>query len=199
MIRRRLTAWLIAPALLLAGCVAAPVAAPGGQGDKEIDRLPPYRPTVKGTLRTLDSAYAWSPDVGTARGWKFQDVIPVGARITAVNVATDGGILAIWLSYKHNGVVSDTPRRGGAGGVTEVFKLRGNEKLVGLDGSGRGAIDQLTVVTDQRVKTFSKTGFSGIHSSWITDEQQRQYVGVGITGRADDRLRLLSLRFQVRE
>ena len=181
--RGRLTPWLLGLALLLAGCVAGSS----------------YRPTPEATRRSTNFGYRSMPDFGKARGRKFEDVIPVGARITAVNVADDDGVRAIWLSYEHNGVVSNTPRRGGHGGRTEVFRLRGNEKLVAMEAAGRNGIDWLTVATDQRVRTFGNDGSSGTPSSWITDEQRRQYVGVGITGRADDRLRLLSLRFQVRE
>ena len=194
MTRRRLTAWLLGPALLLAGCVGAPKGK-GGEGFG-------HRSTRDSTRRTAHSAYRSTLDFGTtrgARGWKFEDIIPIGARITAVNVATDDGVRAIWLSYERNGVVSNTPRRGGDGGFTEVFELKGNEKLVGMDGAGRRGIDRLTVATNKRVKTFGNDGSSGNLSSWLTDEQKRQYVGVGITGRADGKLRQLSLRYQVRE
>ncbi len=183
MIRGRLTPWLLGPALLLTGCVGAPKGE-GGEGF---------------TRRTTESGYRSTLDFGTARGRKFEDVIPVGARITAVNVATDEGVRAIWLSYERNGVVRNTPRRGGDGGSTEVFKLRGDEKLVDLDGAGQGGIDQLTVATNQRVRIFGNDGSSNNLSSWLTDEQKRQYVGVGIIGRADDQLRQLSLHVQVRE
>ena len=183
MIRGRLTPWLLGPALLLTGCVGAPKGE-GGEGF---------------TRRTTESGYRSTLDFGTARGRKFEDVIPVGARITAVNVATDDGVRAIWLSYERNGVVRNTPRRGGDGGSTEVFELRGNEKLVDLDAAGQGGIDRLTVATNKRVRTFGNDSSSGNLSSWLTDEQKRQYVGVGIIGRADDQLRQLSLRVQVRE
>ena len=180
MIRRRLAPWLLGAALLLAGCAGASK----GEGF---------------TRRSTDFGYRSTPDFGTARGRKFQDVIPVGARITAVNVATDAGVRAIWLSYERDGVVGNTPRRGGDGGFTHVFELEGNEKLVGMDGAGRGGIDRLTVVTNMRVKSFGNDCASGNLTSWLTDEQTRQYVGVGITGRADKKLRQLSLRCQVRE
>ncbi len=210
--RGRLTAWLLGPIVVLAGCAGAPK----GEGGKvfshrtvdsghrstpKSSRRPTgsrSRVTTDSTRRVGNSGYRSTPDIGIARGRKFADVIPVGARITAVNVAIDGGVRAIWLSYEQNGVVSNTPRRGGDGGFTRVFELEDNEKLVSLDGGGKGGIDQLTVATNQRVKTFGNHG-SGNPPSWLTDEQMRQYVGVGIIGRADGKLRLLSLRFQVRD
>ena len=198
MIRGRLTPWLLGPALLLAGCVGAPKG-DGGEGFAHRATASDFRSSTDSTRRTTDSNYRSTPDFGTRRGLKFQDIIPIGARITAVHVATDDGVRAIWLSYERNGVVSNTPRRGGQGGFTHVFKLKGNEKLVGMDGVGRRGIDRLTVATNKRVKTFGDDGSSGNLSSWLTKEQKRQYVGVGITGRADGRLQQLSLRYQVRE
>ena len=198
MIRGRLTPWLLGSALLLAGCVGAPKGE-GGKGFTHRTADSGSRSTPNSTRRTTNSGNRSTPDFGTARGRKFEDIVPVGARITAVNVATGIGVRAIWLSYERNGVAGNTPRRGGNGGLTRVFELEGDEKLVGMDGAGRRGIDRLTVVTNKRVKTFGNDGSSVTPSSWLTDEQVRQYVGVGITGRADDQLRQLSLRLQVRE
>jgi hypothetical protein len=195
MIRGRLAPWLLGPTLLLTGCVGAPK----GEGFRHHTTRSGIRVTPESTRRTTDFGYRSTPDIGKARGRKFQDVIPVGARITAVNVATDDGVRAIWLSYERDGVVGNTPRRGGDGGLTHVFELDGNEKLVGMDAAGRRDINQLTVVTNKRVKTFGDDGSLGDPSSWLTPEQMWQYVGVGITGRADRKLRQLSLRYQVRE
>ncbi len=197
MIRGRLAAWLLGSALLLTGCVGAPKGE-GGAGFAHRATASDFGSSTDSTRRTT-AGYRSTPDFGTARGRKFQDVIPIGARITAVNVATGIGVRAIWLSYERNGVVSNTPRRGGDGGFTQVFELKGNEKLVGIDAAGRGGIDRLTVATNQRVRTFGNDGSSDNLSSWLTDEQKRQYVGVGIIGRADDQLRQLSLHVQVRE
>ncbi len=191
MIRGRLAPWLLSPVLLLAGCAGVPK---GERGEAF-----GHRTTPESTRRTTDFGHRSTPDFGTAQGRKFQDVIPVGARITAVNVAIKDGVRAIWLSHERDGVVGNTPRRGGDGGFTHVFELEGNEKIVGMDGAGRRGIDRLTVATNKRVKTFGNDGASGDPSSWLTNEQRRQYVGVGITGRADKRLRQLSLRYQVRE
>ncbi len=198
MARGRLAAWLLGPALLLmVGCGGAPK---GEDGKAFTHRSTPSaaRSKPEPTRRSL-AGYRTTPDFGTPQGWRFQDIIPVGARITAVNVATDDGVRAIWLSYEHNGRVHHTPRRGGDGGSTRVFKLKGNEKLVGMDVTGRQGIDQLTIVTDKRVKTFSDDDSSGDVTSWLTAKQERQYVGVGITGRADDRVRQLALNFEVRD
>ena len=197
MIRGRLAPWLLGPALLLAGCAGGPKGRDDGLRHHTADSG--FRSMPGSTRRTTDSGYRSTPDFGTALGRKFQDTIPIGARITAVNVATGDGVQAIWLSYEHDGVVSNTPRRGGDGGFTHVFGLDGNEKLVGMDGAGRRGIDRLTIATNKRVKTYGNDGSSDIPSSWHTDEQKRQYVGVGITGRADKKLRQLSLRYQVRE
>lgn len=157
----------------------------------------PSRTSGDPTRRTT-GAYLSTPDLGFARGLAFEDTIPIGARVTAVNVATGNGVKAIWFSYERNGVASDTPRRGGSGGFTRVFELKKGEKIVGLDGDGRGGIDRLTIVTNKRAKTFSDAGETEAES-WLTKKQTEQYVGVGISGRADDKLRQLSLTFQVRE
>ena len=157
-----------------------------------------HRTSPDPTRRT-SAGYRSTPDSGPARGLKFADVIPIGARITAVNVATDDGVRAIWLSYEREGVVSNTPRRGGAGGFTEVLELKGNEKLIGIDATGRNSIEELTVATDRRVWTIGHDGSSDKPPSWLSDKQKQQYVGIGITGRADDQLRQLSFRFQVRK
>ena len=197
MTRGRLAPWLLGSGLLVAGCGGAPK----GEGGKAFT----HRSAGSGSGMTTDSTrrssadYRTTPDFGTPQGWRFQDIIPIGARITAVNVVTDDGVRAIWLSYEHNGVVHDTPRRGGRGGSTQVFKLESKEKLVGIDAAGRRGIDQLTIVTNKRVKTFGSDGSSKKASSWLTKKQERQYVGIGIAGRADEKLRQLSLGFQVRE
>ncbi len=197
MIRGRLAPWLLGSAVLVAGCGGAPK----GEGGKSLTHSTAGSGSRKTTDPTRRSSadYRMTADFGTPLGWRFQDIIPVGARITAVNVATDDGVRAIWLSYEHNGVVHDTPRRGGRGGSTHVFKLTGKEKLVGIDAAGRRGIDQLTIVTNKRVKTFGGDDSSVNASSWLTKKQERQYVGIGIAGRADDKLRQLSLGFQVRE
>jgi hypothetical protein len=198
MTRGRLAAWLLGSALLLmAGCGGAPK---GEDGKVFTHRSTPSaaRSKPESTRRSL-AGYRTTPDFGTPQGRRFNDIIPVGARITAVNVATDDGVRAIWLSYEHNGRVHHTPRRGGDGGSTRVFKLKGNEKLVGMDVAGRQGIDQVTILTNKRVKTFSNDDSSGDVTSWLTAKQERQYVGVGITGRADDRVRQLGLNFEVRD
>lgn len=195
--RRLLTPWLLGTALLT-GCVGAPKGE-GRNGLTGRTTSPGHRSTTASTRRISNSSYRSTPDFGTALGRRFEDVIPFGARITAVNVATADSVRAIWLSYEHNGVAGNTPRRGGDGGITRVFELEGNEKLVSIDAAGARGIDRLTLVTNLRVQTFGSDGSSGHASSWVTDEQKRKYVGVGITGRADDQLRQISLRYQVRD
>lgn len=199
MFRGRLIAWLLGPALLL-GCGGAPKGE-DGKAFSQNSSKPDRRSTKKedATRRAADSAYRMTPDFGPSRGRKFEDVIPVGARITAVNVAVDDGVQAIWFRYELGGVESNTPRRGGAGGKTHVFKLKDNEKIVGIDAAGLDGIDQLTIATNRGVKTFGGDGTSAEPESWVTKKQARQYVGIGVTGRADDKVRQLSLRFEVRE
>ncbi len=137
-------------------------------------------------------------DYGYKRGLKFEDIIPVEARITAVNVAADNGVRAIWLSYEHKGKVKHTPRRGGEGGITQVLELKSKERLVDIEAAGLRGIDKLTVTTNRRVVSFGNPGKPGELKSWLSDSRKARYVGIGITGRADDQLRQISLRVQVR-
>jgi hypothetical protein len=183
MTRGRRTTWLLGLALILTGC---------GGG------LRAGAP-ASSTRRLEAATYRSTPDIGAARGRKFEDIIPVGARITAVNVAMDGGVRAVWLDYEQDGVAGSTPRRGGEGGTTQVLELERNEKLVDLDGVGRRGLVRLTIATNKRVQTFGDDGFTGELSSWLSKQETQQRVGVGITGRADDQVRQLSLRYQVRE
>lgn len=203
MTRRPMTHLLLGTALVLAGCGGAPK----GEGANDVThssshiavrRAAAARLPQGATRRTQDS-YRTTPDFGTMIGRRFDDMIPVGARITAINVAIDDGVRAIWFSYEQNGMEGTTPRRGGEGGISQVFKLKNDEKLVAMDGDGRDGIDRLIVVTNKRVKTLGDKGRSNEPTSWLTKQQEQQYVGVGIAGHADDKLRQLSLHFQVRQ
>jgi hypothetical protein len=84
-----------------------------------------------------------------------------------------------------------------------VFKLDRNEKIVGIDMWGKGTIDGLTIATNKQAQSFGdpKPSTAAGEPPWyaeLTKQDRQRYVGVGITGRADDELRQLSLRVQVR-
>ncbi len=156
------------------------------------------------TRRGVERSYTSSPNFGGPRGSGFEDLIPVGGRITAVHVAHTDTIDAIWLSYERNGVVRDTPRRGGRGPKAEVLKLKRREKIVGIHAYGKGTVDELVIETNQRTVSFGDGVAPGLDSEvpWYTtlsEEDRRRYVGIGITGRADEKLRQLSLRIQIRD
>ncbi len=175
-----------AAVLLLIGCAST-----GGRGEAS-------------TRRGIEREYLSSPPFGAPRGRRFEDVIPIGARITAVHVTHGSGIHAIWLSYERNGVVRQTPRRGGTGGKTDVLRLRSREKIIGIHAYGQGTLDELLVATNERTVSFGGGDASGRAKAqpWYTglsDEERQRYVGVGIVGRADGELRELSLRIQVKE
>jgi hypothetical protein len=155
------------------------------------------------TRRGIEREYASSPAVGSPRGRQFEDIIPVGARITAVHVSQGEGIEGIHLSYERNGGVRQTPHRGSSGRKVEVFKLDRDEKIVGIHGWGKGAIDGLAIATNKQTKSFGRPSPAPAASEapWhamLTEEQVQRYVGIGITGRADTQLCQLSLRIQIR-
>ncbi len=182
--------WLLCTITLLAPGCAAGGYAPMGESF---------------TRRGAERSFISTPAFGGARGRTFEDVIPVGARIIAVHVGLDGNrVTSIWTSYERNGVVKQTPHRGNTSRRVEKFKLRRKEKLVGIHAYGQGVIGQLVIATNERTKTFGTapdTGTNTREPAWfdtLTDEDIRNYVGVGFTGRADRELHQLSLRIQVR-
>jgi hypothetical protein len=180
-------ALIFAAALMLGGCASTSI----GRGEGP-------------TRRGVEREYLSSPSFGGPRGRQFEDIIPVGARITAVHVAHGSGINAIWLSYERNGEVRHTPRRGGAGTKTEVLRLGRREKIIGIHAYGQGTIDDLFIATNERVVSFGDGDAPGLRqaSPWytrLTEQDRKQYVAIGIVGRADDELRRLSLRIQVRK
>ena len=153
------------------------------------------------TRRGPERHFISTPQFGGARGRTFEDVIPVGARITAVHVGLDGDrVTSIWTSYERNGVVKETPHRGHTSSRVEKFKLGRKEKLVGIHAYGHGEIGRLVIATNKRTRMFG-TGPATDEPAWfesLSEDDLRSYVGVGFTGRADRRLHQLSLRIQVR-
>ncbi len=153
------------------------------------------------TRRGSERNFISTPQFGSARGRTFEDVIPVGARITAVHVGLDGNrVTSIWTSYERNGVVKETPHRGHTSSRVEKFKLGPKEKLVGIHAYGHGEIGRLVLATNERTRLFG-VGPATDEPAWfdsLSDEDLRSYVGVGFTGRADRELQQLSLRIQVR-
>ncbi len=182
---RRLS-WLLCPMVVLAlGCAG------GG----------PLGGTF--TRRGVEREYISTPAIGAARGLTFEDIIPIGARITAVHISLDGNrVTGIWTSYERNGVVKETPHRGHTGTRVEVFKLHRNEKLIGIDGRGRSGIARLTIATNLRMLSYGNPSTGTEEQAWfetLTHDNRNRYVGVGFTGRADRELYELSLRIQVRQ
>jgi hypothetical protein len=175
----------IAAVVLLGGCAAS---------------SPPGR---ESTRRGVERDFITSPEFGSARGRKFEDIIPVGARITAVHVSYGAGIDGIQLSYERNGVKRQTPLRGARNGRMEVFKLARDEKIIGIDAWGKGSIEGLAIASNKQTRSFGerRPEPSAGDRPWyatLTDQERQHYVGIGITGRADTELRQLSLRVQVR-
>ena len=137
---------------------------------------------------------------GTPRGREFEELIPVGARITAVHVAIKESINAIWLSYERNGQKLQTPRRGGVGGNVQTFKLGGREKIVDFHAYGQPTLQSIEIATNERVVVLGAP-VPPDSNPWyreITDKQKRSNLGVGFIGRADETLRQLRLRIQIR-
>lgn len=181
---RRL-AWLLCPIVVLsAGC--AGLHGPRGESF---------------TRRGPERQFISTPEFGAARGRTFEDIIPVGARITAVHVGMEGDrVTSIWTSYERNGVVKETPHRGHTGNRVETLKLGRHEKLVGIQAYGQGEIGQLVIATNSHTKVFGAGPATG-EPAWfdaLSDDDRNNYVGVGFTGRADRELHQVSLRIQVR-
>ena len=154
------------------------------------------------TRRGPERRFISTPNFGSARGRTFEDVIPVGARITIVHVGLDGDrVTSIWTSYERNGVVKETPHRGHTSSRVEKFKLGRKEKLVGIHAYGRGEVGQLLIATNKRNRLFGN-GPVKDKPAWpdsLSNADKRSYVGVGFTGRADRQLQQLSLKIQVRQ
>ena len=154
------------------------------------------------TRRGIERDFISSPVFGAPRGLTFADIIPVGARITAVHVGIDGGrVTAIWTTYERNGVTKDTPHRGHTGRHVEVLELRRNEKIIGIHSVGGSEINHLTIATNTRTKSFGSPSAAATSQAWLdalSEDDRHRYVGVGFTGRADRELHQLGLRIQVR-
>ncbi len=151
------------------------------------------------TRRDVGRDYLSSPVYGVPRGREFKDIIPVGARIRAVHVVGAETVDGIWLTYERNGTLRDTPRRGRTDGRARTFKLKGDEKIIGIHGYGRASVDGLVIATNMRTKAFGSINVN--EATWydeLSKDEKRRYVGVGIVGRADSMLRQISLRVQVR-
>ena len=182
---------------LLAGCAAS-----SGSG-----RMAPsgrkVTPGREFTRRGVEREFVSSPEFGSARGRAFEDIIPVGARITAVHVRHGAAIEGIQVSYERNGIERETPLRGARNGKVEVFKLARDEKIIGIDAWGRGAIKGLVIASNKQTRSFGEPRPESLAGDppWyatLTEQDRQRYVGIGITGRADSELRQLSLRVQVR-
>jgi hypothetical protein len=161
----------------------------------------PSAPGREFTRRGIEREFISSPEFGSARGRSFEDIIPVGARITAVHVSRGASIEGIQLSYERNGAERRTPLRGARNGRMDVFALAQDEKIIGIDAWGKGSIDGLTIATNKQTRSFGEPRPGPGEPPWYaqpTKLDQRRYVGIGITGRADAQLRQLSLRVQVR-
>jgi len=154
------------------------------------------------TRRGIERDFISSPVFGAPRGLTFADIIPVGARITAVHVGVDGDrVTAIWTSYERNGVTKDTPHRGHTGRHVEVLELGRNEKIIGIHALGGSEINHLTIATNRRTKSFGTPSAAAQPQTWLdalTEDDRHRYVGVGFTGRADRELHQLGLRIQIR-
>jgi len=163
----------------------------------------PSAPGREFTRRGIEREFVSSPEFGSARGRTFEDIIPVGARITAVHVSHGAGIEGIQLSYERNGVERQTPLRGARNGRMDVFKLARDEKIIGIDAWGKGSIEGLTIASNRQTRSFGEPRpqpSAGKHPWYaqLTEQDRQRYVGIGITGRADGELRQLSLRVQIR-
>lgn len=179
---------LLAAAVIMTGCGG------GGGGPKGF--------SADAVRRTTDRNYLNTPDFGAPRGRRFEDLVPIGARVTAVHAAVKGSVKAVWLSYERDGKTAETSHRGDDRGPVETFKLKGDEKIVGVHGYGRGEIEALTIATNWRTHTFGNPAAvqASNQAPWfenLSTAQRRQYVGVGIAGRADETLRQLTLRIQI--
>jgi hypothetical protein len=182
---------------LLAGCSASSSAGRSAPSGRKV------APGKEFTRRGIEREFLSTPEFGSARGRAFEDIVPVGARISAVHVTHGSGVKGIQLSYERNGVERETPLRGSSDGKTEVFKLDRNEKIIGIDMWGHGTIDGLTIATNKQTRSFGdpKPSSATTETAWydsLTRQDHKRHVCIGITGRADNELRQLSLRVQVR-
>jgi hypothetical protein len=182
---------------LLAGCAGS--SAPGRM--KAVGRK--VTPGREFTRRGVERDFVATPSFGSARGRAFEDIIPVGARITAVHVSNGTAIEGIHLSYERNGLERETPVRGTSNGHAEVLKLDRDEKIIGVDAWGKGTLEGLTIATNKRTRTFGEPKPASLSGDgpWyatLTELDKERYVAIGITGRADTGLHQLSVRVQVR-
>ena len=165
-------------------------------------QIAPVKVSADDTRRGLEPDYVNSQKFGAPRGREFQDIIPIGARLTAIHTAGDERIGGIWLSYEIGGKVSQTPCRGRREGREQSVSLGKREKVVGIHGYGTGAIDLLVIATNERVATLGNTAAAPPGArpacTLLAEDDVRRLVGVGIVGRSDDRLRQIMLRTQVR-
>jgi hypothetical protein len=117
-------------------------------------------------------------------------------------VSHGAGIEGIRLSYERNGMERETPLRGTAIGQTDVFRLDRDEKIIGIDAWGIDPIAGLAIASNKRTLSFGAprpTIADPPAYKLLSDLKRRHYVAIGITGRADSKLRQLSLRIQMRD
>ncbi len=152
------------------------------------------------TRRGTELRYLLSPRYGVPRGLQFEDIIPVGARISAVNVIFDGEVKSFWLTYERGGRSYETAHRGGSEGHAQTFKLGSRENIVDMRAYGRPALKSIEIATNRRVVSLGAEVPSGT-PPWYNDftsQQMHQHVVVGVIGRADFSLRQLGVKIQVR-
>ena len=187
---------------LLAGCAGS--GEPIHTSSRGSDARPARKvsPGREFTRRGIEREFAVSPEFGSPRGRVFEDLIPIGARITAVHVSHGAGIEGIRLSYERNGMERETPLRGTSIGQTDVFKLDRDEKIIGIDAWGLDPIAGLAIASNKRTVSFGAPRPTIADEpppyELLTDLERQHYVAIGITGRADSSLRQLRLRIQIR-
>jgi hypothetical protein len=186
---------------LLAGCAGGGDPIHTSTRGAEVRPARPVSPGRDFTRRGVERSFAVSPEFGSPRGRAFEDIIPVGARITAVHVSHGAGIEGIRLSYERNGMERETPLRGTAIGQTDVFRLDADEKIIGMDAWGIDPIAGLVIASNKRTVSFGAprpTIADPPAYKLLTELERQHYVAIGIAGRADSSLHQLKLRVQIR-
>jgi len=129
--------------------------------------------------------YGTTDIAGGRGGSDFSDPQPqAGARVVEVQIRAGDHIDAVQMLFQFSdGRTAMSPRHGGSGGRTEVFRLDPDEYITGISGRSGDYIDSLRIHTNKRASQLF--GGRGGNRDYRIDVPPGN-MGVGFIGRAGD-------------
>lgn len=147
-----------------------------------------------GNFSAADQQFAATQVVGGSGGSAFSDPEPAaGARILEIRVRSGDYVDSVQMVYAlRDGRSVEGPRRGGAGGNLNVFRLDADEYVVGISGRTGKYIDSICFRTNKR--TSPVFGGRGGDRDYNVDVPAGNQA-VGFAGRAGQYLDAVGLNY----